>query len=226
MIFPLWTPKSVEGPFMMEYDQRVIIRFLSNEGICTHKITTRFQVQFGEHSYKLRTGQFWVAEVRFGRQDLHDEIRTGSPPLDDIDAKILTILNKSPFESAHSIAKRLAVTHGTALNHLHISIGFKSSDLRWVPHLLIEDLRHKQKEVARAILPLLLAAQRDGWHHLVTRDDSWFFFDTSPSRMWTLSRDDVATKPRQQIQSKSLYLRLSGIRLDSLLSTHFQTIPK
>jgi hypothetical protein len=52
------------------------------------------------------------------------------------------------------------------------------------------------------MLPFLYAAQRDGWHHLVTGYESWFFFDTSPRRMWTLSRDDVATKPRQQIQSK------------------------
>jgi hypothetical protein len=51
-------------------------------------------------------------------------------------------------------------------------------------------------------LPFLHVAERDGWHHLVTSDESWFFFDTSPRRMWTLSRDDVATKTRQQIQSK------------------------
>jgi hypothetical protein len=45
-------------------------------------------------------------------------------------------------------------------------------------------------------------AERDGLHHLVTGDESWCFFDTSPRRMWTLSRDDVATKPRQGIHSK------------------------
>jgi hypothetical protein len=52
------------------------------------------------------------------------------------------------------------------------------------------------------MLPFLHAAERGGWHHLVTDDESWFFFDTSPRRMWTLSRDNMATKPRQQIQSK------------------------
>jgi hypothetical protein len=36
-----------------------------------------------------------------GRQDLHDKIRTGRPPLHDLDAKILAILDKYPFESAH-----------------------------------------------------------------------------------------------------------------------------
>jgi hypothetical protein len=33
------------------------------------------------------------------------------------------------------------------------------------------------------MLPFLHAAEHDGWHHLVTDDESWFFFDTSPRRM-------------------------------------------
>jgi hypothetical protein len=59
--------------------------------------------------------------------------------LDDFDAKILTILDKYPFESARSITERLFVDHATVLEHLHMSIGFKSFHLRWVPHLLIDN---------------------------------------------------------------------------------------
>jgi hypothetical protein len=33
MIFLIWTLKAVKGPFGMEYDQRVIIKFLSTEGV-------------------------------------------------------------------------------------------------------------------------------------------------------------------------------------------------
>jgi hypothetical protein len=50
---------------MMEYDQGVIIRFLSNERIAADEITTRLQAQFAEHAYKLRTVRFWIGEVRF-----------------------------------------------------------------------------------------------------------------------------------------------------------------
>jgi hypothetical protein len=146
----------------MEYDQRVIIRFLSNEGIAADEITTRFQAQFAEHAYKLRTVRFWIGDARFGRQDFHDEIGTGRPPLDDVDAKILTILNKSPFESMRSIAERLCVSHAIVLNYLHLSIDFKSFHLPWVSYLLTEDLRQKRKDDARAMLPLLYVTQRHG----------------------------------------------------------------
>jgi hypothetical protein len=122
--------KSVKRPSLMEYDQRVIIRFLSNEGISADKITTRLQAPFAEHAYKVRTVRFWIGEVRFGRQDLHNEIRTRRPLLDDVDTKFLAILNKSPFESTCSIAKMLRISHAIVLNHLHLPIGFKSFHLR------------------------------------------------------------------------------------------------
>jgi hypothetical protein len=97
--------------FWMEYDQRVIIKFLLNEGADARDIEDRLQAQVGEHAYKLRTIQFWIIEARLGRQDLHDEIRTGRPPLDDLDAKILAMLDNSPFESAHSITETLHIAH-------------------------------------------------------------------------------------------------------------------
>jgi transposase len=94
------------------------------------------------------------------------------------------------------------------LEHLHMSIGFKSFHLRSVPQLLTDDLTQQRKEHASAMLPFLDAAQRDGWHHLVIGDESWFFFNTSSRRMWTLSRDDVVTKPRLDIQSKKFMLTI------------------
>jgi hypothetical protein len=113
----------------MEYDQRMIIKILLNEGADTRDITDRLQAQFGEYAYKLRTIQFWITEVGLGRQDLHNEIGTGRLPLDDLDAKILVILDKSPFESARSIVETPCVAHSIVLLHLRDSIGFRSFHL-------------------------------------------------------------------------------------------------
>jgi histone-lysine N-methyltransferase SETMAR len=67
---------------------------------------------------------------------------------------------------------------------------------------LSDDLRQKRKESASVMLQFLHAAERDDFRHPVTGDESWFFFNPAPRRMWTLSRDDVATKPRHSIQSR------------------------
>jgi hypothetical protein len=58
-------------------------------------------------------------------------------------------------------------------------------------------------EYAQAMLPILHAAERDGWHHLVTDNESWFILNISPRRMWTLSKDNVVTKSTLDIQSKT-----------------------
>jgi hypothetical protein len=39
--------------FRIEYDQRVIIKFLLNEGADARDIADKLQTQFGEHAYKL-----------------------------------------------------------------------------------------------------------------------------------------------------------------------------
>jgi hypothetical protein len=77
MIFPVWILKSIDGPFGIEYDQRVIIKFLWNEGADAHQIADRLQAQFIEHSYQLKTVRFWIIEIWGGRQDLHDEMCSG-----------------------------------------------------------------------------------------------------------------------------------------------------
>jgi DNA-binding transcriptional MerR regulator len=82
----------------MECDQKAIIKFLWNEGVDARDIAAILQAQFAEHAYQLRTVQFWITEIRLGRQDLDDEIRTRKPQFDDLDAKILARLDKSPFE--------------------------------------------------------------------------------------------------------------------------------
>jgi hypothetical protein len=110
--------------------------------------------------------------MRRGCHDLHDEIRSGKRPLDNLDGKILALSNKYPFESAHPITERLIVAHSAMLQHLHEFLMFKSFPLHWVPHLLTSGLPEKRKEDAMAMLPFLHTAKRDGWHYLVTGNES------------------------------------------------------
>jgi hypothetical protein len=88
------------------------------------------------------------------------------------------------------------------LLHLHDSISFRSFHLHWVPHLLMHDLREKWKDYAKAMIPFLHVVKHDSWHHLVTGDESWFSLNTSLRRMLILSRDDVVTKSRLDIQNE------------------------
>jgi hypothetical protein len=110
----------------MEYVQRVIIKFLTNEFVDAGEIHTRLSAQFGEQSYVLHTVQLWVGERQHGGEDLHDDHRSGSPTIDYIDTKIISILEKAPFESARPIAQVLNMDSVTVLQNLREKLGFKS----------------------------------------------------------------------------------------------------
>jgi hypothetical protein len=151
MIFLVWTLKSVKSALGIEYDQRVIIKFLWNKRADARQIVARLQERFVKHSYRLRTVRFWIAEIWRGRQDLHDEIRSGRPSRDDLDRKSLAILDKSPFELSHSIAERLLVVQSAVLRYLPESIVFKLFHLHWVPHLLSDDFSKNERSMQKYV---------------------------------------------------------------------------
>jgi hypothetical protein len=105
----------------------VIIKFLFNDGLDAHQIAEELKAQFPEDAYSLRAVQFWLAEVRRGREDLHDKLRLGRPPPDCLLARIQEILNENPFESARSMADILHISHSTVLKHLHKELHFQFS---------------------------------------------------------------------------------------------------
>jgi transposase len=127
----------------------VIVKFLFNEGADTHRVAERLRAQFHEDAYALSTVQFWITELRRGREDLHDEPRTGKHSSESLPTKIQELRDENPFESARSLAEILQVSHSTVLKHLHKDLQFQSFHLLWVLHLLTPELREQRRAYAR-----------------------------------------------------------------------------
>jgi transposase len=185
----------------MEYKQRVIIKFLANDGLGADEIEEKLRTQFPEEANSLCMVQFWITEVKRCREDLQDEPRSGRPHAADLERRIQEMLDHSLFEGAQSIVETLQVSDSTALKHLRDDLGSRCFYFRWGPHLLTPELKEQRRRSAREMVPVLEAAAKDGWYHLVTRDESWFVVSYSPRRMWTVVRDEVVTKPRRDIQT-------------------------
>jgi hypothetical protein len=78
----------------MEIEQKVIIRFLSREGTDSHNIDARLSAQLNDSTYSLRSVQRWCQYVRERKDLLHDEPRSGRPPIALLDIQILSALEK------------------------------------------------------------------------------------------------------------------------------------
>jgi hypothetical protein len=76
-----------------------------------------------------------------GRQNLHDDSRSGRPPIDHLDAKSTVCLEREQFSSADSLAETLDVSPATVLSRLRNLLGMKIFHLGRVPDQLIDNLR-------------------------------------------------------------------------------------
>jgi hypothetical protein len=65
--FPLArTICDASAPLRMEYEQRVIIKFLFNDELDPRQIVEELEAQFHEDAYSLCAVQFWIGKVRRG----------------------------------------------------------------------------------------------------------------------------------------------------------------
>jgi hypothetical protein len=107
----------------MEDDQRVIIRFFCRKRVSPEGIHACLEARFGDAAYSERSVRLWCRYVRQRCEDLHDEVRSGRPPVDFLNIRILAVLDEHSFYLADSIAEALCVSHSTILSYLRESLG-------------------------------------------------------------------------------------------------------
>jgi hypothetical protein len=129
-------------------------------------------------------------------------------PIESLRTQFKILLDENCFMSARSMAETLQVSHSTVLKHLQEDRGFQSFHLPWVPRILTTELKEQRRTYVTEMIVVSLSAQKDGWHHVVTRDEPLSFLSDSPRRMWTLTWDDVASKPRWEIRTAKFMFTL------------------
>jgi DNA-binding CsgD family transcriptional regulator len=94
-----------------------------------NRTVERLEAQFHEDAYSLRSVQFWIGEIKGGREDLYDAQRSGRRPIESLTAQIKVLFNENCFVSAQSIAETLQMSHSTVLKHLHEDLAFHFPDV-------------------------------------------------------------------------------------------------
>jgi hypothetical protein len=132
----------------MDLKQRHIITLLSMKGLKLGEIAKELSSAYGQDAYIPLSIKYWLHQIKLGRTDLRTQHPGGRPPLDDIDAEILSFLRKYPFSSVRTIAESLEIHASTICEHFVEKIGLKIFLLRWVPHMLTSELRQKRARLS------------------------------------------------------------------------------
>jgi hypothetical protein len=136
----------------MEIDPRYVVSYLHRKGMKLPAIVAEIAAAYYEDEFDENILKYWLHEIKLHRSDLSDR-----PPLEDIDARVLRVLEAEPWSSVRTIAEFLKIPASTAHLHLITSLNMKSRHFKWVPHLLDGDSRAKRLEVARQLLGVLQA---------------------------------------------------------------------
>jgi nucleoside-diphosphate-sugar epimerase len=172
--------------------QHAVIEFPLLEGCPGDEILTRLPNVYGPDAYSRSSVFHWIQEVRRGNEELRNEGRPGRPPRHEVDASIRSILQDNPNASLSTIANASQTCPETVRNHMS-RIGHVLKCLHWIPQALRSELKQVRKNVCLRMLPKLRAYARNGWHNIVTGDESWFYHEYVRERIWT-AMDDNAPK--------------------------------
>jgi len=191
---------------MTDLELRSVIKFLWIEEVPGPEIQRRLSMAYGDSAYSLTSVYRWIRLFKCGRTNVEDDERSGRPPIDDLDASIIHVLNHDPFSTVRVIADNLGVSVSTVYRRLTISLGLKSYLCKWVPHFLTEELRQKRLTLAQQLLSDLETEEPFRFQRIITGDESWFYIDYSPTRIWSLSPDNLPQNVSHAIQSQKFML--------------------
>jgi hypothetical protein len=170
-------------------------------------------------SYPVRTVKHWQQELRFGREDLDDLLRTGKPPGEEVDGANLEAFTNEPFHFVRPFAQDLKIPKSTISDHWAEQLELRPLRVRLVPFKLSPKVTVIRVRIARKLLGSLQQSRTTHFTLLVTGDESPFYLDNHRINQWTLSSDEVGAKrPRKIWTAKSCY-QLFGTHITFMSST-------
>jgi hypothetical protein len=110
------------------------------------------------------------------------------------------------------------------------SLGTTNFHLCWIPHELTTGLRQIRIETCRELSLILKAHENNKFQRFVTGDESSFPLEFHHSTKWSVSRDDVLQKIKQQIETQKSMLtviwEIDGFHVADLMTEeHSYNIP-
>jgi hypothetical protein len=101
----------------MEIEQSSVVNCLHCKEMKLPAIVAELAAVSHEYAFDENRVKYWLHEIKFHCSDLSDRPSSGRHPLEDIDARILQVLEAEPWSSVRTNAEFLTIPASTV--HLH-----------------------------------------------------------------------------------------------------------
>jgi hypothetical protein len=144
------------------------------------------------------------------------------PPI-VIDNAILHAVDKQPFSSVKELTKRICIPTNTVYRHLTISLGFVVKHLRGVPHTVTNTEKAQRVTLSNQLLLERRSIKHQGWHFMITLDESRFYFSTDHEQIWLRPDQEPPERVKHTIQDKKIMVTIAW---NALGFPFVETLPK
>ena len=196
-------------------EQRSVIPFLRGEWVKAIEILRRMEVEYGDVCLSLQQVYEWSRKFLNGVSSVTDSPRPGQAHrvvTPEAIAAVEAIVKENRRVTAHEIAARLDMSHGSAHHIVHDVLQFHEVSARWVPRHLTTELKERLVDGCQELLKCF-EAEGDGFlGRTVTGDETWVHYHQpetkKASKKWHHSSSPKLKKFRKQPSAGKVMLTL------------------
>jgi histone-lysine N-methyltransferase SETMAR len=165
--------------------QRIIIKFLTKEGVIPSEIFTRLQTQFGHECLSQPRVFSWAKSFREVRDCVENEPHVRRPRTSvnpDNVLKIGELIRANRRITVFELSQEVGISVGSVEEILHNELKVSKVSARWVPWLLSPE--HRERHLV-AVTQRSQRYEREGAEFLdsvVTCDETWVHYFTPKSK--------------------------------------------
>jgi hypothetical protein len=110
----------------MEIEQGYVVNYLHRKGMKLLALIAELAAVYHEDVFNENRVKYWLHEIQLQPFDLSGRPSSAGPPLEDISARILQVLEAEPYSSVRTIAEFLKIPASTVHLHRTPSLNTKS----------------------------------------------------------------------------------------------------
>lgn len=179
--------------------QRIIIKFLTNEGVKPSEIFVRLTTQFGDKTLSRSQVYDWVNKFKGGRETVENESHNRRPRTSLTNENICAVrelLENDRRLTIDEIASEVGISHGSVHSIVTEHLGFRKICARWVPRLLTLDQKQTRRDICQRLLNRLEREGNGFLNRIITCDETWVHHYTPESKMASMEwRRKDETRP-------------------------------
>ena len=121
--------------------QRGVVHFYFKLHLTNQEFHAHLKNVYGDEAMSMKSVEYWTHQFKLGRTDINDASRPGRPQEESYRILVQVQIEKDPYITARQIAKNTDISISTVLSILTNDLGYNYRYLRWVPHILSDEMK-------------------------------------------------------------------------------------